>query len=198
MIQNNKLQLCIAPDGYVSSLTMIEDTHKMNWVIDEKYLSMNGYQNKEKLFGQFTITINHSLFESVNVNALITEKQNQIEVKYVLNQVEVVMIYNTDDEQCLLWDIELRNLTNELVTIQNFGVWASFANVMFRDKDVLENIHHSAAVFPSISTNYTKMNAVRRSNQDGNIGIYQQKGETLSVGTFCDYENLFLKMFHLL
>ena len=58
---------------------------------------------------------------------------------------------------------------------------------------MLRNIHNSAAVFPSISTDYTKLSMVRRDGTGTNLGLYQVKGKTKSVGTYCDYENLFFE-----
>ena len=65
-------------------------------------------------------------------------------------------------EKELYWTIQLGNKTNDPIHVSEFGIWLSFAYVMFRDKNVLRNIHDSAAVFPSISTNYTKLSIVRR------------------------------------
>lgn len=110
--------------------------------------------------------------------------------------MQVIFIYDLADDNQLDWEINLKNLTTDELTINNFGVWLSLAYVMFRDKNVAKNIHESAAVYPSISRDFTKINAVRRDNQSGNLGIYQTAGKTLSVGTYAAYNNLFLKMFH--
>lgn len=97
------------------------------------------------------------------------------------------------DAEALFWKIELENNIQKKIQITDFGIWVSFAYVMFRDKNVLRNIHNSAAVFPSISTDYTKLSMVRRDGTGTNLGLYQVKGKTKSVGTYCDYENLFFE-----
>ena len=79
------------------------------------------------------------------------------------------------------------------MNIKEFGIWTSFAYVMFRDKNVLKNIHNSAAVFPFISKDYTKLSMVRRDGSGESLGFYQIKGQTKSVGTYCDYLNLFFE-----
>lgn len=72
----------------------------------------------------------------------------------------------------------------------------SLAYVMFRDKNVRRNAEQSAAVFPSISPNYTKLAAARRTVGMKKLGVYQLSGTVRSVGTYCEYTNRFLKMFH--
>ena len=67
----------------------------------------------------------------------------------------------------------------------------SLAYVMFRDKNVRRNAEQSAAVFPSISPNYTKLAAVRRTAGMKNLGVYQLSGTVRSVGTYCEYTNRF-------
>ena len=46
--------------------------------------------------------------------------------------------------------ITLVNKTDRKLDITEFGIWIFYAYVMFRDKNVLRNIHNSAAVFPSL------------------------------------------------
>ena len=69
----------------------------------------------------------------------------------------------------------------------------SLAYVMFRDKNVRRNAEQSAAVFPSISPNYTKLAAVRRTAGMKNLGVYQLSGTVRSVGTYCEYTNRFFE-----
>lgn len=118
----------------------------------------------------------------------------QAAVAYDFGEVKIVLEYDlARDEEALYWTVRMQNKTEKALKVTDFGIWASFAYVMFRDRDVLRNIHNSAAVFPYISTDYTKLNVVRRDNQGGNLGMYQTKGRTFSVGTYCDYENLFFE-----
>lgn len=194
MLENEQFQLAIAKDGHVSKLLFKDDPYQMNWVIEEEYLRKVGYNDREKLFGQFDLIVDGKSFLSIDVVPTIVSRDHQIEVTYSFDNVSVISKYELNQiSNGIVWTIEVVNETERTLTIQDFGVWAALSYVMFRDKNVLRNIHNSAAVFSSISTNYTKINAVRRDNRGGNLGIYQTKGRTLSVGTFCEYENLFFE-----
>lgn len=194
MIENRGLQLEVNKKGYLSSLRMKADPYQMNWVIEDSYLLETGYQDGGRLFGQFDLTANGKTLYSRDYIPAISEREKEIRISYEMGPVEVTLAYELGrDAETLFWTIRLENGSDEAVQISDFGVWISFAYVMFRDKDVLRNIHNSAAVFPSISTHYTKINAVRRDNCGGNLGMYQLRGKTLSVGTYCDYENLFFE-----
>ncbi|ATF40630.1 hypothetical protein [Weissella paramesenteroides] len=193
-MENNKLRLQVHPRGYVESLVMKDDPYQMNWVIDNQYLKQTDFDESDKLFGEFTITINGQKIDSHDLEPTITSDSSRAVVTYNLQQkVQVIFIYDLADDNQLDWEISLKNLTTDELTINNFGVWLSLAYVMFRDKNVAKNIHESAAVYPSISRDFTKINAVRRDNQSGNLGIYQTAGKTLSVGTYAAYNNLFFE-----
>ena len=194
MIENKKLKMSVKKEGYLSELTIKDDPYKMNWVIEDAYLQQAGYQDMDKLFGLFDITVNGKKTGSKEVNPVIKEEQNKIEISYDFEEFRVKMTYDLGaDEESLFWKIELENSAEKKMEITDFGIWAAFAYVMFRDKNVLRNIHNSAAVFPSISTDYTKLSMVRRDGTGTNLGLYQVKGRTKSVGTYCDYENLFFE-----
>ncbi|CAM4249764.1 hypothetical protein [Weissella hellenica] len=193
-MENNKLQMQVHPQGYVQSLVMKDDPYHMNWVIDNEYLKQASFNESDKLFGEFTITIDGETINSADNYPQMTTKQQRILVTYeLLQKVEVKFDYDLSINDQLNWNISLYNLTTEDIKINNFGVWLSLAYVMFRDKNVVKNIHESAAVYPSISRDFTKINAVRRDNQSGNLGIYQTAGQTLSVGTYAAYNNLFFE-----
>lgn len=193
-MENNKLRLQVHPSGYVESLVMKDDPYQMNWVIDNQYLKQKDFDESDKLFGEFTITINGQKIDSHDLEPTIISDSSRAVVTYKLQQkVQVIFIYDLADDNQLDWEINLKNLTTDELTINNFGVWLSLAYVMFRDKNVAKNIHESAAVYPSISRDFTKINAVRRDNQSGNLGIYQTAGKTLSVGTYAAYNNLFFE-----
>ncbi|MBU5365841.1 hypothetical protein P7H74_09510 [Enterococcus devriesei] len=191
MLENQQFQLSVAEDGHLSQLFFKNDPYGMNWVIEEEYLNKVGYNDIEKLFGQFDLVVNGTKFLSTQTKPEITEIHDQIKVHYPFNNVSVNIKYRLKEQ--LNWEIELSNESDQILQIDDFGVWASLSYIMFRDKNVLRNIHDSAAVFSSISTDYTKLNAVRRDNLGGNLGIYQTKGQTLSIGTYCAYENLFFE-----
>ncbi|WP_419154391.1 hypothetical protein [Weissella bombi] len=194
-MENNKLRLNIHPSGYVDELVIKDDPYKMNWVIDKQYLRENGYEESDKLFGEFTITINGKKIDSSSlIPEILQESETKINVIYnVLKQVKLTYIYDLSIENQLIWEIKLENLSSDNIIIDNLGVWLSLSYVMFRDKNVKKNIHESAAVYSSISKDFTKINAVRRDNETGNLGIYQLNGQTLSVGTYAAYNNLFFE-----
>lgn len=194
MIENKKLKMSVKKEGYISELTIKNDPYDMNWVIEDAYLQQAGYQDMDKLFGLFDITVNGKKTGSKEAAPVIKEEQNKIEISYNFEEFRVKMTYDLSaDEESLFWKIELENSAEEKMEVTDFGIWAAFAYVMFRDKNVLRNIHNSAAVFPSVSTDYTKLSMVRRDGTGTNLGLYQVKGRTKSVGTYCDYENLFFE-----
>ena len=194
MIENKKLRMLVKPEGYVSELIMKDDPCKMNWVIEDDYLKLAKYQDQDKLFGLFDITANGKKDGSETVKPVVKEADRKIMVCYEFKDFQVDMTYDLGkDDNALFWTIQLKNRTEKKLDVTEFGVWISFAYVMFRDKNVLRNIHNSAAVFPSISTDYTKISMVRRDGTGENLGLYQLSGRTRSVGTYCDYENLFFE-----
>ncbi|QIL50390.1 hypothetical protein G7084_03095 [Weissella coleopterorum] len=194
MLENQSIKLDVASDGHIKNLMFKDDPNQMNWVIDDQYLKQEGYSDANKLFGNFKITINQEPYRSDEQVPVISEGDEKISILYQLTAtINLKMQYQLDERGQIIWDIELQNLSDQKINIDYFGVWISFAYVMFRDKNVLRNIHNSAAVFPSISKNYTKINVVRRDNQGGNVGFYQTVGETKSVGTYCDYKNKFFE-----
>lgn len=194
MIANKRLQLAVNEDGYISELFVKDDPYQMNWVIESEYLQEMSFDGKDKLFGNFTLDVDGTKANSKDLKPVVKETEEKITVSYELEDVNVQMEYDlSQDEETLYWNICLKNKTEKNLEIKDFGVWIAYAYIMFRDKNVHRNIHNSAAVFSSISPNYTKLNAVRRDNQGGHLGMYQVKGETLSVGTYCDYLNLFFE-----
>lgn len=194
MIENAHFQLVVDKNGVVSELYQKEDPYKMNWVIGKKYLEKTGYEDQDKLFGHFEVTYNNKTQKSTSIVPEIIEDNNHIHITYEWEEVEVKVVYDLErNENDLLWEIQLKNKSNKPMNVTDFGVWSSFAYVMFRDKNVLKNIHQSAAVFPTISTDFTKLSIVRRDNEYGHLGMYQKEGQTLSIGTYCDYQNLFFE-----
>ena len=194
MIKNKVFRVSVSGDGCLSGLFMNDDPYQMNWVIDNEYLQWAHYQDADKLFGHFDFTAGGETIYSNSIKPGVEELSDKIVVTWNFKKYTVQMEYQLGENSGeLLWTIRLENLTDQDVKITEFGIWAALSYIMFRDKDVLRNIHNSAAVFPSISTDYTKLNAVRRDNKGGNLGLYQVRGKTLSIGTYCDYENLFFE-----
>lgn len=184
----------VEKEGYVSNLTMKDDPYQMNWVIEEDYLQQKSYKDEDKLFGLFNLTVDGKNVESRFAEPILKEEKDCIELVYEWNDIKVKQKYDLGrKEDALFWSIELENQSEKEMSISEFGVWISFAYIMFRDKDVLRNMHHSAAVFPFLSKDYTKLNMVRRDGSGENLGFYQVKGQSKSVGTYCDYQNLFFE-----
>lgn len=192
-MENQSFKAQFGQDGHLSKLYIKNDEHEMNWVISEDYLNKLGYPGEEKLFGNFDLKIGQESFSSQKADPQVTEDDKKITITYEFNKVSVGFCYDFSNDAQINWQIDLKNLTKEELSVDDFGVWISLAYVMFRDKNVLRNIHDSAAVFPSISTNYTKINAVRRDNVGTSLGLYQTAGTSRSVGTYCEYENLFFE-----
>lgn len=194
MIENKKLRVKLGENGGVAGLWLKDDIYKMNWVMDQDYLHDAGYKDDDKMFGYYDITVNGEKKNSQSICPVIKKDNQKVLVTHDFEDVKIEMLYDLEqNDEELHWNIILHNKTDKRITVDEFGIWISFAYVMFRDKNVLRNIHESAAVFPSISKNYTKLNIVRRDGKNGNIGMYQTKGETNSVGTYCDYVNLFFE-----
>lgn len=178
--------------GAVTHLELTDDPTQMNWVIDPEYLAETGYDDLDKLFGEFTITVDGQTINSIDLTPTMTTLPNGSRVTFALPQLRLTLDYLLTADR-FTWQIHLTNLTHQTVTIDNLGVWASLAYVMFRDTNVKRNANQSVAVFPSISTNYTKLAAVRRDNTAPNLGVYQTAGDMRSVGTYNDYRNRFFE-----
>jgi len=193
-LENKQFRLQISPSGNLTNLVLKEDTHKMNWVIDSAYLNKSGYEEKERLFGDFSLAIDGEILTSAHIMPTISKNGAQATVIYAFEQVEVIIKYDlTQSEDSLVWNITMKNHTAKELHITDFIIWSSFAYVMYRINDLNLQTNHSAAVFPSISNDYSKLACVRRSNEAPHLGMYQTKGQTLSVGTYCAYKNLFFE-----
>jgi hypothetical protein len=193
-MENQKFMIQFCPNGNVSKLILKNDPDKMNWVVDEKYLEKVNYDDKDKLFGNFSITINDVEYKSNENQGKFNLFKEIATVSYVFDDVEILFNYDlSHSEDALLWTIQLINRKNSNVYISDFRVWSSLAYVMYRINDLNMQTRQSTAVFPSISKSFTKLACVRRSNTAPHLGIYQLNGETKSVGTYCEYENLFFE-----
>lgn len=190
-IKNSVFNLNVSDCGFLESLRMVNDPHRMNWVLSEKYLSKHGYQ-AERLFGDFDITVKGKTHTSRDHPPRIEKKGESFELTYVFPEFKLIQQYDLRGESGLEWTITVESTREgEELTLEDFGVWSSFAYVMFRDKNVQKNIFNSAAIFPSISKNFTKLAVMRRTTTEPSVGLFQIEGETLSVGTHCQFENKF-------
>lgn len=190
---NAKFRFSQNGHGAITNLTLCDDPTEMNWVVDPSYLKQVGYSDEDKLLGEFTITIDGEKTNSIELAPKIkTTSMNTSSVSFDLGQVVVNEQYQCQKND-FHWCIQLKNTTTRQLHIDNFGIWASLAYVMFRDKNVHRNASQSVAVFPSISADYTKLALMRRDGKSINLGIYQTKGQTMSVGTFAEYTNRFFE-----
>ncbi|NHN34980.1 hypothetical protein [Paenibacillus agricola] len=195
-IKNNAFSLQLSDQGFVEKLLINEDSENMNWVIDPPYLREVGYQDADKLFGHFRLTVN-----DVEYSSTICEQPKRfrigtkkIKLVYSFDRFEVHLTYDLEsDEESLNWNVCLHNISGSELVVHDFLVWSALAYIMYRDADVHRNISQSCAVFPSISQDFSKIAAVRRSHNGPHLGMYAVKGETRSVGTYCRFENNFFK-----
>ncbi|NAZ75232.1 hypothetical protein GTQ99_07315 [Kineococcus sp. T13] len=181
--------------GQLVSLTARTDPHRANWVIDPGYLHEAGYEETDKLFGEFTAVLGGRAFTSGRVQRGVDSSAPLAhQVSYELPGAHLQVGYDLGaDPHALDFTITLENTTEQAVVLEQLAVWTPFAYVMFRDADVRRNMHHSVAVFPSISPDYTKLALHRRSGDAPHLGVYQRTGRTLSVGTWCAYTNRFFE-----
>jgi hypothetical protein len=191
-MKTSQFALSFNQRGALSRLTMKDDPYQTNWVIDPDYLRQAGYHDDDKLFGEFNLTVDHQSFSSIRFRPTVERQEAAVAVTFVLDQVTVRLTY-LPTADTLDWTIELMNRSTRPLIVDQFAVWASLAYVMFRDKHVIRNMRDSVAVFPSVSPDFTKLAAVRRSGEAPHLGVYQISGRTLSVGTYCEYTNLFFE-----
>ncbi|KRK47725.1 hypothetical protein GPK34_11295 [Secundilactobacillus kimchicus] len=179
--------------GALTQLKWGNDATQMNWVIDPAYLAEVGYQDDDKLFGEFTVAIDGQSYQSIDFPTQIDQTADQLTVTTTIQDLVFKSHYTAAPNQVLNWQFSVSNPSQRPVTLTNLGVWTSLAYVMYRDKNVRRNAQESAAVFPSISKNYTKLAVMRRDDEHQNLGLYQTAGEVLSVGTYCEYNNRFFE-----
>lgn len=179
--------------GAMTKLSFSDDPSNMNWVIDPAYLEQVGYDDQDKLFGEFSLTVNGHDYRSIDFTPTLDQAAGQTsKVSFNLPDVSLTESYQLNDNY-LEWKIILGNQSATAIKVDNFGLWASLSYVMYRDPDVRRNAEQSAAVFPSISPSYTKLAAVRRTAGFKNLGLYQLDGLVQSVGTYCEYTNRFFE-----
>ncbi|ERL63878.1 hypothetical protein [Schleiferilactobacillus shenzhenensis] len=178
--------------GALVKLTDNQDPHHMNWVVSPEYLASVDYHDNDKLFGEFSLETAGQQYASHDLTPEVTTNDGQTNVVYDLPTVTVAFTYRQKNGQ-LHWDVLLSNKEDDQTVVDQFALWASLAYIMFRNKDVHVNMEDSAAVFPSISRNFTKLAAVRRSNEGPHLGLFQTAGEVLSVGTYNEWTNRFFE-----
>lgn len=194
-IQNEAFSIALNADGTVEQLRINGDPFQMNWVINNEYLTQHGFQDSDKLFGQFTLVSEGQTFHSTDRSPVIRQdKDQEVEVQYDFGKITVCLKYDLTKNDQFIWSIKvINNDSHQEVTIESFYVWASIAYIMFRDRNVAKNINESCAVFPHLSNHYSKLACMRRSNQGPHLGLYHTRGSLSSVGSYCRYQNLFLE-----
>lgn len=193
-MKNETFSLNLSEQGFVDGMFINDDQHKMNWVIDRHYVKAQSYKCENRLFGCFDLSVDGINYAMNDAKIKISKGDQKAVVNFYYNSFSVQLTYDLEENKNgLKWKIEIINNAENSISIDHFGVWASFAYIMFRDTDVLKNINNSAAIYPSISTDFTKISVTRRSNSGCSLGLYQVNGKTLSVGSLCDFNNLFFE-----
>lgn len=193
ILSNPRFELAFTERGAVKSLFMKDDPNAMNWVVDPAYLAEVGYDDKDKLFGEWTAVVNGRTVNSFDlIPTIVQDNDHSAVISFDADGFTISLTYWLEEEQ-IRWGIEGINRTGEPLRIDGFHVWFSLAYVMFRDEDVLRNIRQSCAVFAHIGGDFSKFAAIRRSNEAPHLGIYGIKGRTAAFGSFCRYENRFLE-----
>ncbi|MHC5375119.1 hypothetical protein ACYSNU_15105 [Enterococcus sp. LJL120] len=193
LLKNETFSLKVSKEGIVKSLYLNNDVERMNWVISEDYLQEAGYFSCDKLFGNFEIKVEDKFYTNQNLRPIIMQEAQKISCLYNFGSFSLLVTFDVSEERSLLLDIEFKNEALIPLKIQHFSFWTSFSYIMFRDKNVLRNAQHSAAIFSGISPDYSKIAIMRRSQKNTSLGMYQLKGQTCSVGSYCEFTNRFLE-----
>lgn len=192
-LRNQCFSLNVNEDGIVDRLVMLNDSKRMNWVIDKAYLEEVNYYSTDKLMGSFEFKVEDKVYSSTTMTPKVRTEENRYIIDYDVEQYQVTLVFDCSDNYDLTWSIHFENKMIIPIKLQHFGLWASFSYIMFRDMDVSRNIFHSAAVFPSVSKDFTKIAVMRRTGLENSLGMYQIEGTTNSIGSYCDFKNRFLE-----
>lgn len=196
-INNAAFTLQVSDWGFIDKLLINDDADRMNWVVDPAYMGEAGYRDEDKLFGHFDVKAGGKEYGSMSVRPLLARtgpNGGELSLVYAFDRFDVRIAYDLEsDEASLRWHISLHNRGSEELAVDEFHIWSALAYIMYRDPDVRRNISQSCAVFPSISKDFSKIAAVRRSGQGPHLGVYAVKGVTRSAGTYCRFENNFFK-----
>lgn len=154
MIHNNTFKADFSDKGQLICLEFNKNASCMNWVVDPSYLSEAGYKEADKLFGSFDLSIGDQTYQTQDVSPSINlSSHNKAVISYDFDRFKLNFIYDlSSDPNTFDFHIPLLNKEQEPLVIRDFGVWTSFAYIMFRDKDILKNIRQSAAFRLSLPT----------------------------------------------
>ncbi|MBL1226621.1 hypothetical protein [Enterococcus sp. BWR-S5] len=192
-IKNKIFTLNVTEQGTLNVLHLNTDPYRMNWVIAEDYLDEVDYYSKDKLFGNFIIKVEDKIYNSAYIKPEIEKGEEQLTVRYTFNEFQLIQVFDLSVEEAFNWSISFTNKRKIPLKLQDFSVWIPFSYIMFRDTSIRRNVHQSAAVFPSLSPNFSKLAVMRRSSEDSSLGMYQLAGELLSVGSYCEFQNKFFE-----
>jgi len=194
ILRNRTFEIKLTGRGAVSSVVLLEDPARMNWVVDPAYLAETGFPDEDKLFGEWSMTVDGTAYASRDaVPRIRIDGGRRADIAFAGAPVDVAMSYSLETEGRLDWRIAVRNRSAETVRITGLHVWFSLAHVMFRDLNVFRNMRHSCAVFPHLGGDFAKFAAIRRSHEPPHLGIYGTGGRAATLGTFCRYQNRFLE-----
>lgn len=193
ILSNPKFELAFTERGALESLLMKDDPYAMNWVVEPAYMAEVGYDDEDKLFGEWTAVVNGRTLQSSELNpTIVKDNDHSVKISFDAEGLTITLTYRLEEEQ-IRWNIEGANKSGAALRIDGFHVWFSLAYVMFRDENVLRNIRQSCAVFAHMGGDFSKFAAIRRSNEAPHLAIYGKKGRTAAFGSFCRYENRFLE-----
>lgn len=190
-VSNHNFKMDMNSKGQLTCLKINNDKADMNWLIDQHYLDEHNYKDVDKLFGNFDIQVNNRTFNQNDSSLNIKATDDCLYVNYNFSHFSVNYIYSVAQDDYLYWTISISNFTDSLLKVDYFNLWIPLAYIMFRDKNVIRNIEHSTAVFTSLSDDFTKIAAIKRDNKGPHLGVFQTKGKTTSIGSYCRYTNLF-------
>ena len=94
--------------GTLTQLTFNDDPIQMNWVVSPDYLKQVGYDDQDKLFGEFTLTVANHQYQSMAVTPVISEDDYGYTMTYHLDQLQLRENYRLVGNH-LLWTITLTN-----------------------------------------------------------------------------------------
>lgn len=193
IIKNKKMTLNVTEQGTLSLLRLNGDPYRMNWVITEEYLKEVNYVSTDKLFGQFFLKVENKKYNSAFILPKIEQCGSQIIIHYELSDFHLIQVFDLSNKESLTWTISFINQRKIPLKIQEFALWAPFSYIMYRDASNHRNVHQSAALFSSLSPDFSKLAIMRRCVKDSSLGMYQTSGKLLSVGSYCEFQNKFFE-----
>ncbi|MGG6312112.1 hypothetical protein [Paenibacillus macerans] len=193
-IQNEAFSLAVDDCGRLIELYQKQDKQQMNWMIEPGYLDECGYPDHDKLTGCFAVIVEGRKYTQHESRIAVRRRTaGTVEATYSFPCFTIVMSYSVHEAASFNWTIAILNEGEKTLRLDGLNVWLSLAYVMFRDPNVQRNMSQSCALFPSLSTDFTRLAAVRRNDRGPHLGIFNTKGRTLSLGSYCRFENRFLE-----